>query len=92
MIDATAAPGMKTSSLAALLRGTGHVFAFDKDAHRIKLMRQQLKRYGAHSITSHHPLPFFFVCSVFFVPGARFGLLFGEFTNVVPKVETVSHF
>jgi putative methyltransferase len=53
VIDATAAPGMKTSSLAALLgrKGTGRVFAFDKNAARIESMKGLLEKFGATNVT-----------------------------------------
>ncbi|XP_076997039.1 28S rRNA (cytosine-C(5))-methyltransferase isoform X2 [Tamandua tetradactyla] len=46
VIDACAAPGNKTSHLAALLRNQGKIFAFDLDAKRLVSMATLLARAG----------------------------------------------
>ncbi|XP_037596188.1 28S rRNA (cytosine-C(5))-methyltransferase isoform X2 [Cebus imitator] len=46
VIDACAAPGNKTSHLAALLKNQGKVFAFDLDAKRLASMATLLARAG----------------------------------------------
>ncbi|XP_062035656.1 28S rRNA (cytosine-C(5))-methyltransferase [Lepus europaeus] len=46
VIDACAAPGNKTSHLAALLKNRGKIFAFDLDAKRLASMATLLARAG----------------------------------------------
>ncbi|XP_035136144.1 28S rRNA (cytosine-C(5))-methyltransferase isoform X3 [Callithrix jacchus] len=46
VIDACAAPGNKTSHLAALLKNQGKIFAFDLDAKRLSSMATLLARAG----------------------------------------------
>ncbi|KAM5229325.1 28S rRNA (cytosine-C(5))-methyltransferase isoform 2-T2 [Ctenodactylus gundi] len=46
VIDACAAPGNKTSHLAALLKNQGKIFAFDLDARRLASMATLLARAG----------------------------------------------
>uniref|UniRef100_A0A2I3SHR4 SAM-dependent MTase RsmB/NOP-type domain-containing protein n=1 Tax=Pan troglodytes TaxID=9598 RepID=A0A2I3SHR4_PANTR len=46
VIDACAAPGNKTSHLAALLKNQGKIFAFDLDAKRLASMATLLARAG----------------------------------------------
>ncbi|XP_061460610.1 28S rRNA (cytosine-C(5))-methyltransferase isoform X1 [Rhineura floridana] len=47
VIDACAAPGNKTSQLAAILKNKGQIFAFDLDAKRLATMSTMLVRAGA---------------------------------------------
>lgn len=46
VIDACAAPGNKTSHLAALMKNQGRIFAFDLDAKRLASMATLLARAG----------------------------------------------
>ncbi|XP_053131285.1 28S rRNA (cytosine-C(5))-methyltransferase [Hemicordylus capensis] len=47
VIDACAAPGNKTSHVAAILKNKGQIFAFDLDAKRLATMSTMLVRAGA---------------------------------------------
>ncbi|KAJ6655682.1 hypothetical protein lerEdw1_004735 [Lerista edwardsae] len=47
VIDACAAPGNKTSHLAAILKNKGRIFAFDLDAQRLATMSTMLARAGS---------------------------------------------
>jgi len=47
VVDACAAPGNKTTHLAALMRGSGTVVAFDADAGRLQRLRAAVERAGA---------------------------------------------
>ncbi|NXJ09007.1 NSUN5 methyltransferase, partial [Odontophorus gujanensis] len=49
VIDACAAPGNKTSHLAAILKNKGHIFAFDLDTKRLATMNTMLMRAGVTS-------------------------------------------
>ncbi|CAJ1372548.1 unnamed protein product [Effrenium voratum] len=44
VIDACAAPGSKTSQLAAMMKNEGQIFAFDRDGRRLKTMIELLQR------------------------------------------------
>ncbi|NXD70551.1 NSUN5 methyltransferase, partial [Eolophus roseicapillus] len=46
VIDACAAPGNKTSHLAAILKNKGQIFAFDMDTKRLATMNTMLMRAG----------------------------------------------
>jgi len=48
VIDATAAPGNKTSQLAA--SGFRKVFAFDKSSERLKVLEKRIKQSGAEKV------------------------------------------
>ncbi|CCG84528.1 protein of unknown function [Taphrina deformans PYCC 5710] len=53
VIDACAAPGNKTSHLAALLAGTGKVFAFERDDRRVNVLRSMLTKADAKVEVTH---------------------------------------
>ena len=46
VIDACAAPGNKTSHLAAIMKNSGKIFAFDISSRRLKTMDKLLKKAG----------------------------------------------
>lgn len=51
ILDACAAPGGKTSYLAELTRNSGLIVACDRDAKRLRLLQQNLRRLGVRSAT-----------------------------------------
>ena len=50
VIDATAAPGNKTTFLGDLLRDRGTVFAFDRDEKRFKILSQRCEAFGSGNV------------------------------------------
>lgn len=54
VIDCCAAPGNKTTLLAALMNNKGKIFAFDKDAKRLATMNILSLRSGASCISLHN--------------------------------------
>lgn len=50
VLDACAAPGGKTSHLAALMRNEGVIVACDRDKPRIEILRQNLGRLGVTTV------------------------------------------
>ncbi|EJD49049.1 S-adenosyl-L-methionine-dependent methyltransferase [Auricularia subglabra TFB-10046 SS5] len=50
VIDATAAPGNKTSHLAALMGNRGTLYAFERDKRRFKTLETMLSRAGASNV------------------------------------------
>ncbi|XP_012339483.2 probable 28S rRNA (cytosine-C(5))-methyltransferase [Apis florea] len=50
VLDMCAAPGMKTSHLAALLTNTGKIYAVEKDEHRYKTLCEQIKLTNASCV------------------------------------------
>jgi 16S rRNA (cytosine967-C5)-methyltransferase len=50
LLDACAAPGLKTTHLASLLGGTGEIVALDLHSHRSRLVEELAKRLGAPQI------------------------------------------
>ena len=58
VIDACAAPGNKTTHLAALMAGTGRVDAFEINAERHALLNRMVERAGAQSVIHTHHASF----------------------------------
>ncbi|KAL6122890.1 nucleolar prt [Nucleospora cyclopteri] len=54
IIDATAAPGNKTTHLSCLLKNTGEILAYEKDKSRFEILEEQVKNYGAKNIQCFH--------------------------------------
>ena len=50
VIDATAAPGNKTTFLGDLLRDRGTVFAFDRDQKRFQTLSERCEAYGSGNV------------------------------------------
>ncbi|PVG04355.1 S-adenosyl-L-methionine-dependent methyltransferase [Serendipita vermifera] len=50
VIDATAAPGNKTSHLSAITRGKGRITAFERDRKRFQTLKKMLERAGATNV------------------------------------------
>uniref|UniRef100_F1L617 Methyltransferase n=1 Tax=Ascaris suum TaxID=6253 RepID=F1L617_ASCSU len=51
VFDVCAAPGMKTSHIAALLSGRGKVWAMDKSAERVETLRAMLQNAGVSNVS-----------------------------------------
>eukprot|EP00040_Diaphanoeca_grandis_P044860 m.13866 g.13866 ORF g.13866 m.13866 type:complete len:588 (-) comp9899_c0_seq1:179-1942(-) len=51
-MDACAAPGNKTSHLAALMNNTGNVYAFDADVRRMAILKRLTGKAGASCIST----------------------------------------
>ncbi|KTW27371.1 hypothetical protein T552_02350 [Pneumocystis carinii B80] len=53
VIDACASPGNKTTHLAAIMKGTGHIFAFERNAQRFDTLKTMVNKAGAaHMVTT----------------------------------------
>ncbi|XP_077509439.1 nop2/Sun-like domain containing protein 5 isoform X2 [Amblyomma americanum] len=50
LLDACAAPGMKTSYAAALMQNTGHILAVDQSGERLQALRDLVQNAGFKSI------------------------------------------
>lgn len=50
VIDATAAPGNKTTHLCSIMNNTGRIYAFEKDKNRSKLLESQVIAYNATNV------------------------------------------
>ncbi|ELP92398.1 williams-beuren syndrome critical region protein, putative [Entamoeba invadens IP1] len=49
-IDACAAPGNKTTHLAAIMKNTGKIYAFDKDKKRAELLQKNVEKCNAKNV------------------------------------------
>ncbi|CAJ0608489.1 unnamed protein product [Cylicocyclus nassatus] len=54
VFDTCAAPGMKTSHVAAILQGTGKVWAMDRSEERVEIMNQILGECGVENASVFH--------------------------------------
>lgn len=54
VLDACAAPGNKTSHLAALMQGKGKIIACEINKNRIKHLEDTIRRSGAHNVQVIH--------------------------------------
>ena len=54
VLDACAAPGNKTTHVAALVGSKGKVFAYDKDAKRLERLKENVEKTGAARIITPH--------------------------------------
>ncbi len=54
VLDIAAAPGSKTSQLAALMKNTGHIDAVEPEFIRIERLRHNLTLLGAEIVETHH--------------------------------------
>lgn len=52
VLDVCAAPGGKTTHLAALMQNRGHILAFDAHEHKVRLIEQNAQRLGIGIITA----------------------------------------
>jgi 16S rRNA (cytosine967-C5)-methyltransferase len=55
VLDLCAGAGGKTLALAAQMRNTGQIFAYDADAHRFRPIFERLKRAGARNVQTLEP-------------------------------------
>ena len=63
VIDACAAPGNKTTQLAALVGERGRVYAFDRNATRLETLQANVTRAGAQNIVKATCRDFLDVCT-----------------------------
>lgn len=54
VIDATAAPGNKTTHMCSIMNNTGKIYAFERDEKRFKTLVEQVEKYGAKNIETIH--------------------------------------
>ena len=53
ILDACAAPGIKTTHIAELIKDQGEIFAVDRSEKRLKLLSENLKRLNLQSVKVH---------------------------------------
>lgn len=54
VIDATAAPGNKTTHLCSIMGDTGKILAFERNKERYDVLVDQVQKYGASNIETVH--------------------------------------
>ncbi|KAG8906321.1 hypothetical protein FRB99_007101 [Tulasnella sp. 403] len=54
VIDATSAPGNKTTHLSALMNGTGRIIAFERDRRRFDTLQTMVTKAGCKNVQTRH--------------------------------------
>ncbi|KAM0676857.1 putative 28S rRNA (cytosine-C(5))-methyltransferase [Binucleata daphniae] len=54
VIDACAAPGNKTSHLAAIMNNTGQILAYEKDKRRYEILKTYIKKHNCTNIKANN--------------------------------------
>lgn len=54
VVDATAAPGNKTTHLCSIMNNTGRIYAFERNQERFSVLQDQIAEYGATNVTAQN--------------------------------------
>ena len=54
VLDCCAAPGTKTLQLSTMMKGTGHITAFDEERKRYKALKTVVIKFGAKNVNAIH--------------------------------------